>query len=559
MSKVVLLAINAKYVHSSLAVRVLAGGIRKYARLLHDVVTVEAATKLINEIGGEIAESIVCSQPDVIGISTYIWNAGKLPEFMKMLRERLPDTVFVLGGPEASFNAEYWLKNGADYVLTGEGEYSFPPLLDELSERKTAAGAVRGENGAPGTQPETNPGYLPIPKGPVRSNEPIDPYEDCTIDGCYNITDDRILYLETSRGCPFNCAFCLSAGSGVRFFPLETAKKQLYKLSKSGAQTIKLVDRTFNCDAGRAYELFEYVAGLDTKCSFHFEVAADMFNERTLELLSRAPPGRIRFEAGLQSFFIPALKASTRRTDLEKAEQNIRALLRGRNIHILVDLIAGLPYETLIDFQNSFDRAYALNPHALQLGFLKLLHGSELRRQAAALGIFYSEEPPYVIQNSPWLSAEDVQTLKHAENALQHTYNKGRFLSVLEYALSAAGLRPFSIFRGLGAAAPNHGAHLADYAARVYEFFAGLPGVDRNTLRDRMIIDWLGMVKGKNIPDFLRIPDKKLYSVKEMAKKQLAHGIRRGEAAVLRSGTGIFVDSEDRDPVTGLYRVYYTP
>jgi len=524
MSKVVLLAINAKYVHSSLAVWILAGGVRRYARLPHDVRVVEATIHQQNdEIVGRVAEFV----PDVVGISTYIWNAGELPGLLKLLRERLPDAVFILGGPEASHNADFWLGSGADIVLRGEGECSFPALLDALAEGKGR----------------------PAPVESVQPCEPIDPYSE----DYFNALRGRLAYLETSRGCPFQCAFCLSGGSGVRFFPMEYAKEQILKLSKSGARTIKLVDRTFNCNAGRAYELFEYIIGLDTDCCFHFEVAADLFDDRTLALLASVPPGRIQLEAGLQSFFEPALNASSRQTDLQKAERNILAILQERNIHVHVDLIAGLPYETLADFQDGFDCAYALGAHTLQLGFLKLLHGSQLREQAESLGIQYSAQPPYEIKSSPWLSADDIQILKQAENALQRTYNKGRFLTTLEYALSASKMRPFSLFRALGEAIPNHGTPLTEYAEGIYDFCIGLPGVDKGELSNRMTCDWLSMVKGKNAPRFF----KRDHRILEIAERVLARKISRNEAAVLSSGKGVFVDSEDRDPVTGLYRIHF--
>jgi radical SAM superfamily enzyme YgiQ (UPF0313 family) len=527
MKKVVLLAINAKYVHSSLSVWVIAGGVAKYARLPHEVNIVEAT---IHQPDDGIAGQVASYQPDVVGISTYIWNAGRLPALLKLLRERLPGAQFVLGGPEASFNADYWLAHGADHVLPGEGEHTFPAFLDEMAQ---AAQGITGCESRGRTQ-----------FAPTNYDEYI-----AALGG-------RIAYLETSRGCPFSCAFCLSAGSGVRFFPIDTAKGQIDQLSRSGVHTVKLVDRTFNCDPGRAYELFDYIIRLDTACRFHFEVAADLFDERTIALLLSAPPGRIQLEAGLQSYHKPALEASTRQMDVDMAEQNIRALLRGRNIHMHIGLIAGLPHEALPQLKESFDRAYSLGAHTLQLGFLKLLHGSELRKQAGALGIRHAAEPPYEIQSSPWLSAEDIRELKHTENALQHTHNKGRFLSTLDYLLSSSGLRPFSLLNRLGEACPNHGADLTDYAVQIYGFCSGLPGVDTDALRDRLIFDWLGMVKGKNMPPFLKGPSRSVWRVLETARKQLSHAVRRDEAAVLASGLGAFVDSEDRDPVTGLYKVY---
>ena len=530
MIKVVLLAVNAKYVHSSLSVWVIAEGITRFAQSQHDVHVVEAT---INQKLPDIVELVSVHKPDVIGISSYIWNAGILSELMSLLRERLPGVVIVLGGPEASNNADYWLQNGADYVLNGEGEYIFPQFLD----------ARQGDGSSVLLQRES------------KTDEP----SPCLVfpgEAYLNALKGRLAYIETSRGCPFQCAFCLSARSSVKYFPLDLVKEQIYKLSMADTKTLKFVDRTFNCNAERAYEIFEYVINLDTACTFHFEAAADLFDTHMLTLLEAAPPGRIQFEIGLQSFFEPALKASSRQMNVEKAEQNIRALLRMQNIHIHIDLIAGLPYETLSDFMNGFDQAYALNAHHLQLGFLKLLHGSKLRKQADEYGIQFSSEPPYEIICNNWLSAGDIQRLKHTENALQHTYNKGRFLSTLHYVKTATGTRPFSLMESLGANVPNHGTQLEGYVVQIYDYFKGLQGVEENALQDCMIYDWLGMVKGKNAPAFLKNETNHRKHIAEVAGRLLSRNMKREEIAILNSGLGVFVDSNDRNPVTGLYRIY---
>ena len=534
--KVVLLAINAKYVHSSLSVWVIANGIAKFAQFPHDVSVVEAT---INQKIIDVADAVLRHNPDVIGISSYIWNAGMLPELLVLLREQLPDAVFVLGGPEASNNVEYWLVNGADYVLQGEGEYYFPQFIDKLVDGKS----IKQEDDSSVSRQEDNS---------LVFEEAIDPYTDSYLAAL----NGRLSYIETSRGCPFQCLFCLSARSDVRYFPIATVKEQILKLSQADTKTIKFVDRTFNCHADRAYEIFEYILGLDTTCRFHFEVAADLFDERLLSLLESAPPGRIQFEIGLQSFFKPALTASSRQMNIEKAEQNIQELMEMENVHIHVDLIAGLPYETLAEFINSFNRAYALNTHTLQLGFLKLLHGSELRKQAESLGIYYSPDPPYEIIQSPWLSIDDLMILKKTENALQHTRNKGRFLSALNYLQAITRMKPFSLMHALGEAVPSHATQLEDYAAQIYDFFTKLPGVEKSALQDCLTYDWLGMVKGKNAPIFMKNDNPHRKRIAEIAEKTLERKVKREEYAVLNSGLGAFVDSSKRNPVTGLYKVH---
>ena len=468
MKKIVFLAINAKYVHSSLSVWSLAATVKKRHSARYDVSVIEAT---ISQNITDIACNVSALKPDIVGISTYIWNAKILPELLGLLREQLPGVLIVLGGPEAVYNKKYWLDNGADYVLNGQCSYKIDPYTDDFF-------AAHG---------------------------------------------DKMAYIETSRGCPFNCAFCLSAGSDVEFFPLDMVKERILKLSQSKTKTIKFVDRTFNCNPKRAYELFEYVIGLDTHCKFHFEVAADLFDERTLDLLSTAPIGRIQFEIGLQSFFEPALEASSRKTDLTKAEENIRALLKAQNIHIHVDLIAGLPYETLGEFEKSFERAYLLSAHTLQLGFLKLLNGSTLRDKAHEFGIKYDKDPPYEIQSSTWLSTDDLKILKDAENALQRTYNKSRFLETIKYVLVSSTLTPFDFYHSLGSAYPNHGTQLEDYVYQVFDFCKSQSGVDIEILCDKLHYDWLSMVKSKNMPSFLK---------------------SRGKGNI-----------GERNPVTGLYKI----
>ena len=339
----------------------------------------------------------------------------------------------------------------------------------------------------------------------------------------------------------------------MRFLPIGEAKEQLDLLSRSGARTVKLVDRTFNCNAKRAYELFDLVINMDTGATFHFEVAPDLFDGQTISLLAKAPPGRIQLEAGIQSFFEPALKASTRKTNLERVEKNLRAIAGVGNIHLHIDLIAGLPYETLPDFIRGFNRAYSLGAHTLQLGFLKLLHGSALKKQAYPIN--FAQNPPYEIIGSEWLSANDLSILKSAENALQHTYNKGRFLYSLEYALSESGMLPFSLYLTIGEYAPNHGTALEKYARQLYDFLSRLPGIQPDTLRERMIRDWMGMVKGTNMPPFLKIQDKRLEKASKAAQKILGRKISRDEVALLPLGQGVFVDCTIRDQVTGLYKL----
>ena len=520
---VTLLAVNTKYVHSSLAAWYLASGIATHCRQEHAVKIVEAT---INQSSEQIAALVIAQNPDVIGISTYIWNASLLPELCVRLRHGLPKAKIVLGGPEAAHNAAHWLERGADYVLRGPGEHRFAALLDALAEDNTTI---------------------------IDTTKTVDPYSS----DYFHALGGRIAYIETSRGCPFRCAYCLSGESELRFIPLRAAKEQIAKLAFSGTRTIKFVDRTFNANLQRACEIWEYSLALGSDCRFHFEVAADLFDEKSMSLLSRAAPGRIQLEIGLQSFHEPALAAVRRKTDLTKVEKNIRRLLAPGNIHVHVDLIAGLPYETLAAFEQSFRRAYALGAHTLQLGFLKLLHGSKLRSDAESLGLVYHKTPPYEIIRNPWMSESDFRYLKIAENALQHTYNQGRFLSTLDYVLSASQLSPLCLFRETGEAAFHEATPLDTYAAQLYQYFVSLPNVKAELLRDRMLCDFLRMTKGNSMPAFLKGHGKKQRQAVEFANEALARSICAKEAAVLSTGKGVYADSQKQNPVTGLYPLYF--
>lgn len=542
MNKIVLLAINTKYIHSSLSVWALASGISHFSCTAVETAVVEAT---INQNIDAIVAEVVAHSPALVGISTYIWNAHLLPGILCRLSRALPQAVIVLGGPEASFNAEHWLSHGADYVLLGEGERSFPALVDALFSKSSLANI-------PGLC-RIAQDKLIVNKQEILAEMPPDPFSSEWL----HALGGRIAYLETSRGCPFSCAFCLSGQDCIRFFSSERAKQQLLALSRSGTKTVKLVDRTFNCNADRAYDLFDYVIHMETDCCFHFEVAADLFDSRTIALLKTAPPGRIQLEAGLQSFYEPTLQAVSRRTDLKKAARNIQSLLSGGNIHIHVDLIAGLPLETFFEFQNSFNSAYALGAHKLQLGFLKLLHGSALRARAPELGIIFGDLPPYEIIRNPWISAEELDILCKTEDALEHAYNSGRFLSTLDYVLTATGMRPFDLYQGLGECIPHGGMALDLYTEKLYVYFCGLPGIQHELLRDTMVCDLLASTRGESLPPVLRVQDTRHRLVAKMAADFYGHAVPRREVAVLTSrNQGVFTGAA-RSRVTGRYQLHF--
>ncbi len=549
--QLLLCSASSKYIHSSLAVWYLAESVRQNCS--QDIVT-DVLECTVNQPIEEILQKIVDKRPDILAFSCYIWNISLVYKLLPQITKLLPKTIMVLGGSEVSHNPKEVLSNApkADYIICGEGEFPFPLLINRLrsgGDHFDIPGlCFRGENGIV----QCNPPAAPLPEPPC-------PYSDAY----FHALASRIAYLETSRGCPFSCAFCLSGISrNVRFFGLERAKKELLLLANSGAQTVKLVDRTFNCNAARANALFRFVidnagASIPPGVCFHFEVAADLFGDETLALLASAPPGLIQLEAGLQSFNAKTLETANRKTDLDKLQKNILRLLAPQNIHVHIDLIAGLPYEDLSSFADSFDRAYSLSPHMLQLGFLKMLHGSALRSRAQELGYQYSPLPPYGIWSNPWLSAEDLQTIACAEVALQKLYNSGRFLLTLQYIFNATGLRPFVLFAAFGKEfqkAPLP-LSLASLCRLAYEHFAEHPSIDPARLRNALVRDLIAC--GIKIPDFLKIPDMHYKAALNKIRSTLPKGNKINAALLYADGVQAVYSWGPKSPVTGRHPLRY--
>ena len=551
--KITVCSLNARYIHSSLAPWCLLAGIGRYGDTGLEAVVVEGT---INQQVDELLERLLDTKADVFAFCCYIWNIRLVRTLAYGLKEACPDAIIVLGGPEATHRSEELLNSWpvVEYINRGEGEYPFACLMNAL---------LRGKDieSVPGLAYRRG-GKLCIQPPFIAAGDPPRPYSaayDAALQG-------RIAYLETSRGCPFSCAFCLSGRQEtVRFFDLATAKEELLHLANSGAKTVKLVDRTFNCQTQRAYELFAFIveeAGgrIPAGVCFHFEVAADLFDDRTLRLLAAAPPGLIQLEAGLQSFHKETLEAVTRRTDMERLHSNLRRLLEPGNIHVHIDLIAGLPYEDFDTFGRSFDLAYALQPHMLQLGFLKLLHGSRLRRDAALYGYRCGEEAPYEIEESRWIDKEELKRLHGVEDALERLYNSGRFRLTLAYLLKVMACRPFSLFLGFSAYLADKDAQrvsLDQYTALMWSYFSVQRGVEAAVLRDAMACDILQGVRGGRLPVCLQRRDKRLQQLKRAITASLPPAERTIPRSVILleslPGTAVTAEYACADPVTGHY------
>lgn len=451
--RILLAAINAKYIHSNLAVYSLkasAGALSSH---------VELAEFTINHRKDEILREIYKRSPNVLLFSCYIWNIELVKELVRECAKVLPETPIWLGGPEVSFCPEELLEEYSELtgILTGEGERSFSLLTEcyvEGAEKwKQIPGAVfrpakayRGRYGKAGIGLETNGNKIckNVPEGPIPMSELPFVYSDL------RDFEQRIIYYESSRGCPFSCGYCLSSiDKRVRFRDLEQVFCELQYFLDAEVPQVKFVDRTFNCDSNRALAIWTYLLEHDNGVTnFHCEIGADLLNEEELALMSRMRPGLIQLEIGVQSVNPKTLEAIHRKTDLEKLRTNVARIHRMGNIHQHLDLIAGLPYEDYTSFAHSFDEVFGLKPEQLQLGFLKILKGSLMYREAGRYGIVYQDKPPYEVLYTDSLSFSDILQLKAIEEMVEIYYNSHQFQYTLEKLLKAY-TSPFRFFEGL--------------------------------------------------------------------------------------------------------------
>ena len=433
--QVVLSAINSKYIHTGLGLRY----VGEYAKAQgHEISLIE---ETINTPILAVLEKIMAQQARVYGFSVHIWNKPFVFRLIRMLRQLRPEAAIVIGGPEVAFDAERIFAElpQADYIVQGEGELVFSELLAYLEKGGAVPEHIAYREGGKvqlngGTTVIEDLAALPFP------------YPD--LDKV--LAEHKIVYYECTRGCPFNCAYCLSGISrNVRKRPLELVLRDLDRFIASGVPLIKFVDRTYNLDEKYFLPMMEHLSQADTKATFHFEIKADMLSERVMAFLETVPKGRFQLEIGIQSTHQPTLKAINRQDNWEKLAANVKRLLSFDNMHIHVDLIAGLPYENLPTFAKSFNDVYGLGAHMLQLGFLKVLPGTQMRKEAKQHDLRYMDEPPYEILATKYMPYEDMQYLKHLDNILDQTSNSGYFKFTLQALLRASKLDAFGFYKQL--------------------------------------------------------------------------------------------------------------
>ena len=427
--KTVFAALNAKYIHVNLALRSIAGVCRKFSPRIREFT--------INDNIDSIIAALHMEKADIIAFSCYIWNIEKILYISQSLKKVNPHLTIILGGHEVSHDACDVLENNPwiDFVIMGEGEKPMHALLSALYNN------------------------LPLDKVPslmYRESDriestPLAPAGDLNMypfayDDSIRDYKGKIIYYESSRGCPFNCSYCLSGDNRrVNYLDTERVKKELLFFITNGVPLVKFVDRTFNADKKRAKEIWKFIIENSKTTCFHFELAGSLIDDETIELLKTAPKGIIQFEIGVQSTNPQTISAIGRDIEFEKVRGNVKRLLEADNIHIHLDLIAGLPYENYESFKKSFDDVVKIRPHVLQLGFLKLLKGSKLRTQTEAFGYKYKENAPYEIMENNFISFDEIIILKNIEELFDRYYNSGDFKHTMDFLFERVD-SPFEIF-----------------------------------------------------------------------------------------------------------------
>lgn len=538
--KILLVACNAKYIHSNLAVY----DLQAYASDYADHIVLKEYT--INQQKDDIMRDIYLEHPDVVCVSCYIWNISFVKELMADLIKILPGADFWAGGPEVSYDAEKFLTENSEFkgVMVGEGEETFKELAGYYVEKnpqdlKNMTGICYRD----GDQIIHN-GWRQIMD---LSSIPFI-YKDLSE------FKNRIIYYESSRGCPFSCSYCLSSiDKKLRFRDTETVKKELQFFIDNKVPQVKFVDRTFNCKHDHAMAIWKYINEHDNGVTnFHFEISADLLREEELQEMSTMRPGLIQLEIGVQSTNPDTIKAIHRTMDFEKLKGIVDRIHSFGNIHQHLDLIAGLPYEDYDSFRHSFNDVYALKPQQLQLGFLKVLKGSHMMEMCREYGIVYKTQEPYEVLSTKWLDYDHVLKLKTVENMVEVYYNSGQFQNTLEY-LENFFQDAFSIYERLGSFYMEKGyGDVSHTRMRRYEilleFLEDVPEISMDQVKDQMIYDLYLRENLKSRPGFAR--DQKPFERQVWDFRKREKVAKNAHVEVFADGTVLLFNYADRDPLT---------
>ncbi len=538
--KILLAACNAKYIHSNLAVY----DLQAYASDYADHIVLKEYT--INQQKDDIMRDIYLEHPDVVCVSCYIWNLSFVKELMADLIKILPGADFWAGGPEVSYDAEKFLTENSEFkgVMVGEGEETFKELAGYYVKKnpqdlKDMTGICYRD----GDQIIHN-GWRQIMD---LSSIPFI-YKDLSE------FKNRIIYYESSRGCPFSCSYCLSSiDKKLRFRDTETVKKELQFFIDNKVPQVKFVDRTFNCKHDHAMAIWKYINEHDNGVTnFHFEISADLLREEELQEMSTMRPGLIQLEIGVQSTNPDTIKAIHRTMDFEKLKGIVDRIHSFGNIHQHLDLIAGLPYEDYDSFRHSFNDVYALKPQQLQLGFLKVLKGSHMMEMCREYGIVYKTQEPYEVLSTKWLDYDHVLKLKTVENMVEVYYNSGQFQNTLEY-LENFFQDAFSIYERLGSFYMEKGyGDVSHTRMRRYEilleFLEDVPEISMDQVKDQMVYDLYLRENLKSRPGFAR--DQKPFERQVWDFRKREKVAKNAHVEVFADGTVLLFNYADRDPLT---------
>ena len=537
--KILLAACNAKYIHSNLAVY----DLKAYSSDYDEHVILREYT--INQPKDEILKDIYSSGADVVCFSCYIWNISFVRELIRDLVKILPKTAFWAGGPEVSYDAEKFLTEMPEMtgVMVGEGEKTFHDLLEFYIDGKDSLEEISGIAYRTGDKIIHNGWRELMDLSAIPFvYEHLEKFEN------------RIIYYESSRGCPFSCSYCLSSiDKKLRFRDLELVKKELQFFLDHRVPQVKFVDRTFNCKHEHAMTIWKYILEHDNGVTnFHFEISADLLREEEMELMSQMRPGLIQLEIGVQSTNPETIRAIHRHMDLKKLEHCVNRVHSFRNIHQHLDLIAGLPYEDYDIFHKSFNDVYQMKPDQLQLGFLKVLKGSLMQKEAEGYGIVYKEKEPYEVLSTNWLTYGEVLKLKMVESMVEVYYNSGQFWHTLEY-LVPFEKDAFTFYEKLGSFYEKKGySEISHSRMRRYEilleYLKEETDVPAEVAAQKMLYDLYLREKLKKRPAFA--PDQKQYETAVWNYRKNNQVSKTAHIEVFENGTVILFDYEKRDPLS---------
>lgn len=489
--KVLLTAINSKFVHSNLAVR--------YLKAFTEDMNYECKIRefSINDRDERILEEVIKEKADVVAFSTYIWNievVKRLSNLIKLIDENIK---IVYGGPEVSYDSLNILKElSGDYVIQGEGEKTYREFVEYLLGERSITD-IRGLYFKENDEVISN-GNRPL----MNMDEIVFPYnEDENL-------DNKIVYYEASRGCPFNCKYCLSSTThGVRFLNIERVKKELQYFIDKKVRLVKFVDRTFNCNFKFSMAIWEFLINANTNTQFHFEISADILKPQELELLRKAPKDRFQFEVGVQTTNDEVLNKINRFVNFSDIKEKVVELLEIKNIKQHLDLIAGLPGEDIISFKKSFNDVYSIGPEEIQLGFLKLLRGSSMREEAEEYRMKYSPYPPYEILQTKDISYDELLILKKVESMVDKYYNSQKFNNIIKFLINSFKT-PYDFYLELGNYFDKKGyfdrsVGNSEYYRVFLDFNMDITRLDSEILRDIIKYDYLLFNKRRGMPEFL--------------------------------------------------------